>query len=92
MRIVRTGNQTTVYFESIAVIFNNTKDDLLLEPFYPAEKPRVIQRKDCLKLPGNKVTVIPLTWFEKCYQVLVSTIKPNTLQTEQNSDSLAKSN
>ena len=52
------------------------EDDLVLEPFNPNEKPRRIVSEDCLKLPGKKVTVIPLTWFEKCYQVMINIEKP----------------
>ena len=73
LRMVREGNQTTVHFESIAVIFNNCADDLVLEPFCPTEKPRkIIDRNVCLKLPKGEVTVLPLTWFEGGYQVLLS--------------------
>ena len=68
LRMIRKGNQTTVHFESIAVIFNNCGDDLMLEPFDAKEKPRrIIDRKDCFRLPKNQVTVIPLKWFEKDY-------------------------
>jgi hypothetical protein len=47
----------------------------MLEPFDAKEKPRrIIDRKDCFRLPKNQVTVIPLKWFEKDYQVMVSEV------------------
>ena len=68
--MVRTGNHTTVYFESIAVIFNNTKYDLSLVPFISNKRTRLLEDKNALNIPGNKVTVLPLTWFEKDYQAV----------------------
>ena len=72
LRMFRTGNETTVHFESIAVVFNNTRYDLQLTPFKPEDRPRVFQDADRLSLPPNDVTVLPLTWFEEGYQAVVS--------------------
>ena len=77
--------ETKIVFESIACVYNRLKFDVHLTAFLPGKKkgtyitkPGVGLLHESIVVPSQEVGIIPITWFEKGYEVRVAHFDANT--------------
>ena len=94
----RKATYTTVVFESIAAIYNNLQQDVHFNAFLRSSKGQYIPgpnrrlRHDQIHVSPGQVKVIPISWFEKGYEVRVAQYDANQQEEESKDRTVVLSN